>query len=79
VSSRDNGSSGEGALDELDGQVEYSVSDVERTKHAKEVLQAKITKTMDNIMVTMLYFLPVTLLKVALNTNKTGHHILCYN
>ena len=49
VSSRDNGSSGEGALDELDGQVEYSVSDVERTKHAKEVLQAKITKTMDNI------------------------------
>jgi hypothetical protein len=25
------------------------VSDVERTKHAKEVLQAKITKTMDNI------------------------------
>lgn len=49
VSSRDNGSSGEGALDECDGQTEGTISDVERTKHAKEVLQAKINKTMDNI------------------------------
>ncbi|XP_052085617.1 transmembrane and coiled-coil domains protein 1-like isoform X2 [Mytilus californianus] len=49
VSSRDNGSSGDGALDECDGQTEGTVSDVERTKHAKEVLQAKINKTMDNI------------------------------
>lgn len=49
VSSRDNGSSGEGALDECDGQTENTVSDIERTKHLKETLQAKITKTMDNI------------------------------
>ena len=26
----------------------------------------------------MLYFIPVTLLKVSLNTNKTGHHVLRY-
>ena len=26
----------------------------------------------------MLYFIPVTLLKVALSTNKTGHHVLRY-
>ncbi|XP_063406755.1 transmembrane and coiled-coil domains protein 1-like isoform X2 [Mytilus trossulus] len=49
VSSRDNGSSGEGALDEVDGQTECSISDVERTKHAKENLQTKINKTMENI------------------------------
>ncbi|VDI70264.1 Hypothetical predicted protein, partial [Mytilus galloprovincialis] len=49
VSSRDNGSSGEGALDEIDGQTECSISDVERTKHAKENLQTKINKTMENI------------------------------
>ena len=27
----------------------------------------------------MLYFIPDTLLKVSLNTNKTGHHVLHYN
>jgi hypothetical protein len=26
----------------------------------------------------MLYLIPDTLLKVALNTNKTGHHVICY-
>ena len=26
----------------------------------------------------MLYVIPDTLLKVSLNTNKTGHHIICY-
>jgi hypothetical protein len=30
-------------------------------------------------MVTMLYFISVTLLKVALSTNKTGLHVLRYN
>ena len=27
----------------------------------------------------MFYVIPDTLLKVALNTNKTGHHVLHYN
>ena len=27
----------------------------------------------------MFYVIPDTLLKVSLNTNKTGHHVLCYN
>jgi hypothetical protein len=29
-------------------------------------------------MVTMFYVIPDTLLKVSLNTNKTGHHVLRY-
>ena len=29
-------------------------------------------------MVTMLYAIPDTLLKVLLNTNKTGYHVLRY-
>ena len=29
-------------------------------------------------MVTMLYAIPDTLLKVSLNTNKTGHHVIRY-
>ena len=29
-------------------------------------------------LVTMFYVIPDTLLKVALNTNKTGHHVLRY-
>ena len=49
VCSRDNGSSGEGALDECDGQTEGNLSDIERTKRAKEILQGKINKTMENI------------------------------
>lgn len=49
VSSRDNGSSGEGALDELDGQPESSLADEERTKKTREGLQVKINKTMENI------------------------------
>ena len=27
----------------------------------------------------MLYFIPVKLLKVELNTNKTGHHVVRYS
>ena len=27
----------------------------------------------------MLYVIPDTLLKVVLNTNKTGHHVIRYN
>ena len=27
----------------------------------------------------MLYVIPDTLLKVSLNTNKTGHHVVRYN
>ena len=27
----------------------------------------------------MFYIIPDTLLKVSLNTNKTGHHVLRYN
>jgi len=30
-------------------------------------------------LVTMLYIIPDILLKVALNTNKNGHHVICYN
>ena len=29
-------------------------------------------------LVTMFYVIPDTLLKVSLNTNKTGHHVLHY-
>jgi hypothetical protein len=29
-------------------------------------------------LVTMFYIIPDTLLKVALNTNETGHHVLRY-
>ena len=29
-------------------------------------------------MVTMLYAIPDTLLKVSLNTNKNGHHVIRY-
>jgi hypothetical protein len=29
-------------------------------------------------MCTMLYVIPDTLLKVSLNTNKTGHHVIRY-
>jgi hypothetical protein len=29
-------------------------------------------------LVTMLYVIPDTLLKVLLNTNKTGHHVIRY-
>jgi hypothetical protein len=28
------------------------------------------------VLVTMLYVIPDTLLKVSLNTNKTGHHVI---
>ena len=27
----------------------------------------------------MFYIIPDTLLKVSLNTNKTGHNVICYN
>jgi hypothetical protein len=31
-----------------------------------------------NKLVTMFYFIPDTLLKVSLNINKTGHHVILY-
>jgi hypothetical protein len=37
-----------------------------------------ISAIMYNMAVTMFYVIPDTLLKVSLNTNKTGHHVLCY-
>ena len=39
-----------------------------------------IPDTLESVvkLVTMLYAIPNTLLKVSLNTNKTGHHVVRY-
>ncbi|XP_062596376.1 transmembrane and coiled-coil domains protein 1-like isoform X4 [Saccostrea cucullata] len=51
VSSRENGSSGDGALDDIDGDVATGtdVSDPQRTKAAIEHYQSKVNKTMEQI------------------------------
>lgn len=51
VSSRENGSSGDGALDDIDGDVASGtdVSDPQRTKAAIEHYQRKLNKTMELI------------------------------
>ncbi|XP_061178189.1 transmembrane and coiled-coil domains protein 1-like isoform X4 [Saccostrea echinata] len=51
VSSRENGSSGDGALDDIDGDVATGtdVSDPQKTKAAIEHYQSKLNKTMEQI------------------------------
>lgn len=51
MSSRENGSSGDGALDDIDGDVASGtdVSDPQRTKTAIEHYQRKLNKTMELI------------------------------
>lgn len=51
VSSRENGSSGDGALDDIDGDGASGteVSDPQRTKSAIEHYQRKLSKTMELI------------------------------